>query len=243
MSQQDALKEKPVILRARDLSKRYQMGEVTVHALRGDSFEIHEGEFVVVLGPSGSGKSTMLNLVGGMDRASGGEIHYRDTPLHNADERQLTRYRRQAVGFVFQFYNLMPNLTAYENIMLSVEIAKNPLRVQDVLEEVGLSDRAGHFPSQLSGGQQQRVAIARAVVKNPDILLCDEPTGALDFTTGIQVLHLLKAFHQRHGKTVVIITHNAGIAAIADRVFHMRDGRIVQVDINEHPLSPDEVAW
>ena len=243
MSQQDVLKEKPVILRARDLSKRYQMGEVTVHALRGDSFEIYEGEFVVVLGPSGSGKSTMLNLVGGMDRASGGEIHYRDMPLHNADERHLTRYRRQAVGFVFQFYNLMPNLTAYENIMLSVEIAKNPLRVQDVLEEVGLSDRAGHFPSQLSGGQQQRVAIARAVVKNPDILLCDEPTGALDFTTGIQVLHLLKAFHQRHGKTVVIITHNAGIAAIADRVFHMRDGRIVQVDINEHPLSPDEVAW
>ena len=237
------MKAQSVVLRARDLSKRYQMGEVTVHALRGDSFEIYEGEFVVVLGPSGSGKSTMLNLIGGMDRASGGEIHYRDTPLHNADERQLTRYRRQAVGFVFQFYNLMPNLTAYENIMLSVEIAKNPLRVTDVLEEVGLADRADHFPSQLSGGQQQRVAIARAVVKNPDILLCDEPTGALDFTTGIQVLHLLKAFHRRHGKTVVIITHNAGIAAIADRVFHMRDGQIVQVDVNEHPLSPDEVVW
>lgn len=235
--------EQTVILHAKDLSKRYQMGEVTVHALRGDSFEIFEGEFVVVLGPSGSGKSTMLNLIGGMDRASGGEIHYRGTPLHNADERQLTRYRRQAVGFVFQFYNLMPNLTAYENIMLSVEIAKNPLKVADVLEEVGLSDRAGHFPSQLSGGQQQRVAIARAVVKNPDMLLCDEPTGALDFTTGIQVLKLLQSFHQRHGKTVVIITHNAGIAAIADRVFHMRDGQIVQVDVNDTPLSPDEVTW
>ena len=235
--------EQRVILAAKDLSKRYQMGEVTVHALRGDSFEIYEGEFVVVLGPSGSGKSTMLNLIGGMDRASGGEIHYKGQPLHNADERHLTRYRRQAVGFVFQFYNLMPNLTAYENIMLSVEISKNPLKVSDVLEEVGLADRADHFPSQLSGGQQQRVAIARAVVKNPDILLCDEPTGALDFTTGIQVLKLLQEFHHRHNKTVVIITHNAGIAAIADRVFHMRDGQIVQVDVNEHPLSPDEVAW
>ncbi len=235
--------EQHVILEAKDLSKRYQMGEVTVHALRGDSFEIYEGEFVVVLGPSGSGKSTMLNLIGGMDRASGGEIHYKGQPLHNADEKRLTRYRRQAVGFVFQFYNLMPNLTAYENIMLSVEIAKHPLKVSDVLEEVGLADRADHFPSQLSGGQQQRVAIARAVVKNPDILLCDEPTGALDFTTGIQVLKLLQDFHHRHNKTVVIITHNAGIAAIADRVFHMRDGQIVQVDVNEHPLPPDEVAW
>jgi len=231
------------ILQANDLAKRYQMGEVTVHALRGATFEIFEGEYVVVLGPSGSGKSTMLNLIGGMDKASSGEIHYKGTALHNASERQLTQYRRNAVGFVFQFYNLMPNLTCYENVMLSVEIARNPLKVGEVLSEVGLSDRADHFPSQLSGGQQQRVAIARAVAKNPDILLCDEPTGALDFTTGIQVLKLLQEFNRKHGRTVVIITHNAGIAAIADRVFHMRDGLIVQIDMNDEPLSPDEVSW
>lgn len=231
------------ILRAVNLSKVYRMGEVTVHALQGATFDILEGEFVVVLGPSGSGKSTMLNLIGGMDVASGGEIHYRDRALHNASERQLTRYRRNAVGFVFQFYNLMPNLTAAENVALSVEICENPLKVDDVMAEVGLADRAGHFPSQLSGGQQQRVAIARAVVKNPDILLCDEPTGALDFTTGIQVLKLLQDFNRNHGRTVVIITHNAGIGAIADRVFHMRDGRIIRIDVNEKPLSPEEVSW
>jgi putative ABC transport system ATP-binding protein len=232
-----------VILKAIGLSKLYEMGEVTVHALRGATFDIFTGEFVVVLGPSGSGKSTMLNLIGGMDKASSGRITYKETSLHDATEKQLTQYRRHSVGFVFQFYNLMPNLTTYENVMLSVEIAKNPLKVEDVLEEVGLTDRAGHFPSQLSGGQQQRVAIARAVVKNPDILLCDEPTGALDFTTGIQVLKLLRAFNRNHGKTVIIITHNAGIAAIADRVFHMRDGQIVQVESNEAPLSPEEVSW
>ncbi len=232
-----------IILQAKDLAKRYDMGEVTVHALRGATFDIYDGEFVVVLGPSGSGKSTMLNLIGGMDKASSGEIHYKGTPLHDASERQLTQYRRNAVGFVFQFYNLMPNLTCYENVMLSVEIARNPLKIEEVLEEVGLSDRAGHFPSQLSGGQQQRVAIARAVVKNPDILLCDEPTGALDFTTGIQVLKLLQEFNRKHHRTVVIITHNAGIAAIADRVFHMMDGHIVRIDVNQNPLDPDGVSW
>ena len=232
-----------IILQAKDVSKRYEMGEVTVHALRGATFDIYDGEFVVVLGPSGSGKSTMLNLIGGMDKASSGEICYKGTSLHDASERQLTQYRRNAVGFVFQFYNLMPNLTCYENVMLSVEIAKNPLKIEEVLDEVGLSDRAGHFPSQLSGGQQQRVAIARAVVKNPDILLCDEPTGALDFTTGIQVLKLLQEFNRKHHRTVVIITHNAGIAAIADRVFHMMDGQIVRIDVNETPLDPDGVSW
>ncbi len=233
----------PVLLRAVGLAKRYQMGEVTVHALRGADFEIREGEFIVVLGPSGSGKSTMLNLIGGMDKASGGEIHYRDLSLHNASEKQLTRYRRSAVGFVFQFYNLMPNLTARENVQLSVEIVKNPLSVDEVLDEVDLLDRADHFPSQMSGGQQQRVAIARAVVKNPDILLCDEPTGALDFSTGLQVLKLLQDFNRKHHRTVIIITHNAGIAAIADRVFHMMDGHIVRTQTNETPLSPEEVSW
>ncbi len=232
-----------VVLSAKNLSKYYQMGEVRVDALRGVDFEIYEGEFIVVLGPSGSGKSTMINLIGGMDTASAGEIYYKEVPLHTASESSLTQYRRNAVGFVFQFYNLMPNLTAYENVQLSVEIAKNPLDVKDVLEQVGLSDRSEHFPAQLSGGQQQRVAIARAVAKNPEILLCDEPTGALDFSTGIQVLKLLKEFNIKYKKTVIIITHNAGIADIADRVFYIRDGKLQKIKTNEKPLSPEEVSW
>lgn len=231
------------ILMAKGLSKYYEMGEVKVKALEKVDFEIYSGEFIVVLGPSGSGKSTMLNMIGGMDKCTTGEIYYKESPLHNASEKELTNYRRDAIGFVFQFYNLIPNLTCYENVKLSVEISKNPLSIDDVLKEVELSDRAGHFPSQLSGGQQQRVAIARAIVKNPEILLCDEPTGALDFETGLQVLKLLKKFNKNYKKTVIIITHNEGIGAIADRVFHVRDGKINKIVKNENPLSPEEVGW
>ncbi|MCF6093057.1 ABC transporter ATP-binding protein [Microaerobacter geothermalis] len=219
------------------------MGEVRVHALKSVNLQVYSGEFVVVLGPSGSGKSTLLNLIGGMDKVSEGELYYQGRSLHDADEKILTQYRRDAVGFVFQFYNLMPNLTAYENITLSVEIARNPLPIHEVIEQVGLSDRADHFPSQLSGGQQQRVAIARAIAKNPEILLCDEPTGALDYETGKQVLKLLRRFNQQYQKTVMVITHNASIAEMADRVFYMRDGQLINVRHIEHPLSPEEVNW
>ncbi|NLT94149.1 MAG: ABC transporter ATP-binding protein [Clostridia bacterium] len=232
-----------VIMRAEELCKTYKMGEVTVEALKNASFELYEGELVVVLGPSGSGKSTLLNIIGGMDTATSGRLYYRDTPLHTADSKQLTFYRRNDVGFVFQFYNLMPNLTAYENIALAVQIAQNPLSIEELLEKVGLADRAQHFPSQLSGGEQQRIAIARALVKNPQILLCDEPTGALDFATSIQVLKLLKEFCTAYNKTVIIITHNTAIAQIAHRVFHLKDGRIVKIENNPHPIPPEKVTW
>jgi len=232
-----------VILEGKGLSKWYQMGEVRVEALRGVDCEIYEGEFVVVLGPSGSGKSTMLNMIGGMDQVSAGELYYRKEPLHLADEKQLTRYRRHAVGFIFQFYNLMPNLTALENVQLVAEIAAAPLDAASILNEVGLGDRANHFPSQLSGGEQQRVAVARSLVKNPELLLCDEPTGALDFATGIHVLKLLKKFQQEYGKTVMVITHNAGIAGMADRVFQMKDGKLARVYRVDAPVTPDEVSW
>lgn len=231
------------VLMAKNLSKTYQMGEITVSALRGVNFEIFDGEFVVVLGPSGSGKSTMLNMIGGMDQASEGEIFFRGKSLHDASDKVLTQYRRNAIGFVFQFYNLIPNLTALENVKLSVELSKDPLDIEMVLKEVDLLDRADHFPSQLSGGQQQRVAIARAIAKNPDILLCDEPTGALDFSTGLSVLKLLKKFNKTYKKTVVIITHNAGIGKIGDRVFYIKDGLIDKVVVNERPLEPEEVTW
>lgn len=225
------------------MSKSYQMGEVRVDALKNVDFEIFKGEFIVVLGPSGSGKSTMINLIGGMDTASAGEIYYQDQPLHNATEKILTEYRRNAIGFVFQFYNLMPNLTAFENVQLSVQIAKDPLDVSEVLEQVGLAERQDHFPAQMSGGEQQRVAIARAIAKKPEILLCDEPTGALDFSTGIQVLKLLKDFNEKYHKTVMIITHNAGIAKMADRVFYIKDGMLEKIEVNETPAPPEEVSW
>lgn len=232
-----------VILEGRNISKWYQMGEVRVDALKQVNFEFYRGEFVVVLGPSGSGKSTMLNIVGGMDRASEGELFYLGKPIHSVDDAALTRYRRNTVGFIFQFYNLMPNLTAHENVQLAVEITRDPLPVDEVLAEVGLADRAGHFPGQLSGGEQQRVAVARAVAKNPDLLLCDEPTGALDFETGIQVLKLLRNFNKKYNKTAIVITHNSGIAEMADRVFYIRDGRIARIRKVESPLSPEEVSW
>ncbi|TYP53255.1 ABC transporter ATP-binding protein [Thermosediminibacter litoriperuensis] len=231
------------IIVARNLSKVYKMGEVTVEALRGVSFEVMEGELVVVLGPSGSGKSTLLNIMGGMDKPSGGELYYMGTPLHSANAKQLTLYRRNEVGFVFQFYNLLPNLTALENVLLSVQIAQNPLSAEEMLNKVGLTDRADHFPSQLSGGEQQRVAIARAMVKNPRMLLCDEPTGALDYKTSIQVLKLLKDFCDTYSKTVIIITHNTAIAQMAHRVFYLKDGRLDRIVENENPLPPEKVTW
>ncbi|KKM08928.1 macrolide ABC transporter ATP-binding protein [Clostridiales bacterium PH28_bin88] len=231
------------ILEGRKVSKWYQMGEVRVEALKGAEFQIYQGEFVVVLGPSGSGKSTLLNVMGGMDQVSAGELYYRRLPLHEAGEKVLTRYRRETVGFIFQFYNLMPNLSTLENVQLATEIVKNSLPVKEVLAEVGLSDLADRFPSQMSGGQQQRVAVARAIAKNPEILLCDEPTGALDSETGRQVLALLRKFNRERNKTVIVITHNASIAEMADRVFYMRDGRLARIRTVEKPLAPEEVQW
>ena len=231
------------LIRGTGLRKVYQTGEVQVEALRGVDITLYEGELVVILGPSGSGKSTLLNILGGIDAATSGELFYEGQDLAGANERVLMRYRRHAVGFVFQFYNLMPNLTARENVKLATDIAQKPLDINTVLEDVGMTDRISHFPSQLSGGQQQRIAIARAVAKNPRILLCDEPTGALDVTTGIQVLKVLRHFNRAYQKTVVIITHNASIAGMADRVFTMRDGKIAQIQVNAHPVEPEEVAW
>lgn len=205
--------------------------------------ELYEGELVVILGPSGSGKTTLVNIIGGMDKATGGELYYLGEPLHDADNRKLTYYRRNEVGFVFQFYNLMPNLTAYENIYFSVQIAKDPFSIEEVLEKVGLLDRKDHFPAQLSGGEQQRIALARALAKNPSLLLCDEPTGALDFQTGVQILKLLQEFRETYQKTVVIITHNTEIAKIADRVLYIKDGRVDRIVENSNPLPPERIGW
>ena len=231
------------VLEVNNVTKEYQMGEVTVQALRGVSFDLYRGEFVVILGPSGSGKSTMLNIIGGIDKSSSGSVLYKDRDICSVSEKELTRYRRMAVGFVFQFYNLIPNLTARENILLATELSEKPIPVNTLLDSIGLSDRGDHFPSQLSGGQQQRVAIARALSKNPDILLCDEPTGALDYSTGIQVLRLLKDFNREYRKTVIIITHNAAIGGMGDRVFHIRDGTIDRIEQNLQPIAPEEVTW
>ncbi len=231
------------IMVGKNLSKEYQMGEVTVAALKDANFELYEGELLVILGPSGSGKSTLLNIIGGMDNASGGELFYQGVPLHQADAKQLTLYRRNDVGFVFQFYNLMPNLTAKENIHLAAQISKDPLPIDELLQKVGLADRADHFPSQLSGGEQQRIALARALAKNPTMLLCDEPTGALDSQTSVQVLKLLKESCRDFGKTAVIITHNTAIAEIADRVFYLKDGTIDRIERNSEPVSPEKVTW
>ena len=231
------------ILEVRDLKKEYHMGEVTVHALRGVDLELYDGEFVVILGPSGSGKSTILNIMGGIDSPTSGSVVYKGTKVEELDEKALTKYRRKAIGFVFQFYNLVPNLTAKENILLASELSEDPIDVDQLLAEVDLGERDSHFPSQLSGGEQQRIAIARALAKNPDILLCDEPTGALDLSTGIGALKVLKSFCKNYKKTVAVITHNSSIGDMADRVFHVKDGVIDRVDVNEHPLEPEEVSW
>ncbi|MDR1914536.1 MAG: ABC transporter ATP-binding protein [Clostridiales bacterium] len=240
----DALNsQREVILSIEDITKEYHMGEIIVQALRGVNFKIYQGEFLVILGPSGSGKSTVLNIIGGIDQPTAGKIIYKGKDISGLKEKDLTKYRRSSVGFVFQFYNLIPNLTAKENIQLASELSSNALSVSDLLETIGLADRGGHFPSQMSGGQQQRVAIARAVAKNPEILLCDEPTGALDFSTGIQVLKLLKEFNKKYKRTVAIITHNAGISEMADRVLYFKDGLVDLVTVNDNPVDPEEVRW
>jgi putative ABC transport system ATP-binding protein len=219
------------------------MGEVEVHALRGVDLELFRGELVVLLGPSGSGKSTLLNILGGLDTASAGEVTYRETDLTKASERELTDYRRYHVGFIFQFYNLIPSLTARENVAVVTDIAKKPMRPEDALGLVGLGERLDHFPAQMSGGEQQRVAIARAISKNPDVLLCDEPTGALDSATGIKVLEALERANRELGTTTVIITHNADIAGMADRVIHLSDGRISEITANAVKKRPGELHW
>jgi putative ABC transport system ATP-binding protein len=229
--------------RANDLTKTYLAGEVAVQALRGVTLELHAGEFVVLLGASGSGKSTLLNILGGLDVPTSGEIWYRDHRLHGAGERELTRYRREHVGFVFQFYNLIPSLTARENVALVTEIANDPMPVDAALASVGLDARRDHFPSQLSGGEQQRVAIARAIAKRPDVLLCDEPTGALDAATGIRVLAALEAVNRDFGTTTLVITHNADIARLAHRVLRMADGRIVGETQNQVRAAAEDLSW
>ncbi len=225
------------------ITRVYRMGEVEVHALRGVDLRIWDGEFVVILGPSGSGKSTLLNVLGGLDAPSSGVVRYREHDLARADDRALTAYRREHVGFVFQFYNLVPSLTARENVALAAEIAPSPIPAEEALARVGLADRLDHFPSQLSGGEQQRVAIARAIAKRPDVLLCDEPTGALDVSTGRSVLEVLDRVNRELGTTVVVITHNAAIGARAGRVVRMADGRIAAETRNERRAAPSEIAW
>jgi putative ABC transport system ATP-binding protein len=232
-----------IVFSARGLTKTYHTGEVEVQALRGVDLEIRRGEFLVLLGPSGSGKSTLLNILGGLETATAGTVQYLDHDLTAASEEELTRYRREHVGFVFQFYNLIPSLTAAENVALVTDIVAQPMPVAEALSRVGLAPRADHFPSQLSGGEQQRVAIARAIVKRPDVLLCDEPTGALDYATGKLVLETIARINTELGTTAVVITHNAAIAGMADRVVRLGDGRIVKIEVNAHKLSPAELSW
>ena len=231
------------VFQVRGLTKVYVMGEVKVEALRGVDWDLHAGELVVLLGPSGSGKSTLLNIMGGLDSATSGRVIYRGQDLTLATEQQLTEYRRTQVGFVFQFYNLIPSLTARENVSVVTEIAKAPMRPEDALALVGLRERLDHFPSQLSGGEQQRVAIARAISKNPAVLLCDEPTGALDSQTGVVVLEALERVNRELGTPTVIITHNADIAAMADRVVHLSNGMIVNIETNAVRKPPRELHW
>lgn len=231
------------IYSARNITKSYRTGDVEVWALRGIDLDLYPGEMAVMLGPSGSGKSTLLNIIGGLDRATSGSVMFEGEDLTGFSDRQLTRFRRDHVGFVFQFYNLIPSLTAWENVSLVTEISKNPMRPQDALDMVGLTDRMGHFPAQLSGGEQQRVAIARAIAKRPAVLLCDEPTGALDSKTGIMVLEALSRINAELDTTMAFITHNAGIAGMAHRVFSFRDGKIVDVAENEKRIAAAEVDW
>ena len=231
------------VFQARGVTKVYAMGEVQVHALRGIDLELFERELVVLLGPSGSGKSTLLNILGGLDTASGGQVLYRGTDLTRADDRELTEYRRHHVGFVFQFYNLIPSLTARENVAIVTEIAREPMSPAEALELVGLGGRMDHFPAQLSGGEQQRVAIARAIAKRPAVLLCDEPTGALDSETGVVVLDALDRVNRELGTTTAIITHNAVQAEIAERIVHLRDGLITRIEQNAAKKSPRALSW
>ncbi|MGE3316402.1 MAG: ABC transporter ATP-binding protein [Planctomycetaceae bacterium] len=231
------------VFEARSLTKVYNMGEVEVHALRGIDLELYPREFVLLLGPSGSGKSTLLNILGGLDAPTSGRVRYRDNELTNFDDAALTRYRREHVGFVFQFYNLIPSLTARENVALVTEISRDPMDPDEALELVDLGDRRHHFPSQLSGGEQQRVAIARAIAKRPQVLLCDVPTGALDVHTGGVVLEVIERVNRELGTTTAVITHNAVISAMADRVISISDGRIAGIRTNENKLRADQLEW
>ena len=230
----------PIVV-VKDITKEYIMGEVRVKAADKMNFEILRGEFVVVLGPSGSGKSTVLNMIGGMDRSTSGEIIIDGKNITKYSNNELTMYRRKNIGFVFQFYNLMSNLTALENVELVRPLSDNPLKAEDIMRDVGLDDRASNFPAQLSGGQQQRVAIARALVKNPLLLLCDEPTGALDSKTGKLILKLLYDINKSSNKTIIVITHNASMAAMADRVIRVKNGAVESITINENPESPERI--
>ena len=231
------------VFTARGLCKTYRTGEVEVHALRDVDLDIDRGEFIVLLGPSGSGKSTLLNILGGLDAPTAGEVRFGDHRLTGASEAELTAYRRDHVGFVFQFYNLIPSLTVRENVALVTDIVPHPMPIDEALALVALTPRRDHFPSQLSGGEQQRVAIARAIVKKPEVLLCDEPTGALDYPTGKLVLEVIARINAELGTTAVVITHNAAIAGMADRVIRLGDGRIVKIERNAHKLAPSELSW
>ena len=230
-------------IEVKNVTKTYKMGEVEIKALDDVGFGIEKGEFVVIVGPSGAGKTTILNILGGMDTATSGEIFVDNDDITKYDEKATTRYRRDDVGFVFQFYNLVGNLTALENVELSLQISKNPLSAKTVLQEVGLSNRMDNFPAQLSGGEQQRVSIARALCKNPKILLCDEPTGALDYQTGKSVLALLQQTCRERGKTVVVITHNQAITAMADRVIHIKNGQAEKCELNPDPTPVERIEW
>jgi putative ABC transport system ATP-binding protein len=234
---------RPVLMALNRISKTYDMGEIKVKALQETNLEIYSGELLVILGPSGSGKSTLLNIIGGMEKPTTGEIIFDNRDLSKADEDLLTIFRRHEVGFVFQFYNLISDLTAYENVQLAGDLVQNPFPVPELLEAVGLKDRMHHFPSQLSGGEQQRVSIARALVKRPRLLLCDEPTGALDYQTGKTILGLLKKVNQDYGTTVLIITHNTAIGYMGDRVVRMRSGEVVETMHNDQPLAPERIEW
>ena len=230
-------------MEVRQVSKIYTMGQVKVKAVKNINLDLYKGEFVVILGPSGSGKSTLLNVIGGMDTPTQGKVFMEGEEITRYDDKMLTIYRRDKIGFVFQFYNLMANLTARENVELATEICKNPLNIDEVLEAVGLGERKDHFPSQMSGGEQQRVAIARAVAKNPALLLCDEPTGALEFETGIRMLSLLREVNKKYNMTLVVITHNTPIGKMADRVIRMRSGELVEIVSNENPINPEGIEW
>lgn len=232
-----------IVFQTNNLTKTYKMGDIKVHALRGVNSELYSGELVILLGASGSGKSTYLNILGGLDQPSSGEVYYRNKDLTHATETELTNYRRFHVGFVFQFYNLIPSLTALENVSIVTEIVPTPMRPEEALEIVGLKERINHFPAELSGGEQQRVAIARAIAKNPSVLLCDEPTGALDSKTGVIVLEALERINKELGTTTAVITHNAAIASMADRVIHLSDGEISAVKINDNRIPPQQIRW
>lgn len=230
-------------VKLQDITKIYKMGEIEIRAADNISFSIDKGEFVVIVGPSGAGKTTVLNILGGMDTATSGILLVDGDEITAYNPRRLTEYRREDIGFVFQFYNLVPNLTALENVELALQICRDPLDAKKVMEEVGLGDRLNNFPAQLSGGEQQRVSIARALAKNPKLLLCDEPTGALDYNTGKAILKLLQNMCRERGMTVIVITHNQAIAPMADRLIHIKNGQVSQMELNEHPVSIDDIEW